>query len=182
SRAALARDDGEQLLLAAVGGIAGVRRHNRRRFVYAGREVGEEPLDHRRRLFFRLGEIVNGAVAAVDMPAAQLFLGNVVAHRVSYDRRSGHELLSYVAHHHREMAEHGLRGANTNYATEQYIDYRHLAKLSHVHCASEMARQERPAPARDARPTGHDRAKTFLCLALAGRPLPRHHRGHAAAA
>ncbi len=98
----------------------------------------------------------------MDVPSAELFLGDVVAHRVADDRRAGHKQLRDVTHHHREMAEHRLRRADADHAAEQHIDDRNLGELRDVHRAAEMAGQKRAAFARHARPPGGDGAGAFL--------------------
>ena len=127
-RRALARDQREQLLLAAVGGIGGSSAH-RRRLVDARRQVRQEAARLRHRLLLGLGEVVDRAVAAVDVPAAEVLLGDVVAHGVADDRRTGDEQLGDVAHHHREVAEHGLGRADADDAAEQHVDDRHRGQL-----------------------------------------------------
>src|SRR5262249_42135367 len=124
-RGAFTRDDGEQLFLAAICRITRVRRQDWGHFVDAGGKVREEPLRHRGRLFLRVGEIVDGTIAAVDLPAAQLLLAYVVPHRVAHHRRAGHEQLRNVTHHHGEMTEDRLRRADTHHTTQQQVDYRH---------------------------------------------------------
>ena len=101
----------------------------------------------RHRFLLGLGEVVDRAVAAVDVPAAEVLLGDVVAHRVAHDRRAGDEQLGDVAHHHREVAEHRLGRADADDAAEQHVDHRHRGELLGVLGAAEMAGQERAAAA-----------------------------------
>src|SRR5215510_10453511 len=179
---ALAGDEGEQLFLPAINGVGWVGRQNWRRFVDARWKVGEKPLRHRSRFFLRLREVVDGTVTAMDLPAPQLLLRDVIPHRVAHHRRSRHEQLCDVAHHDGEMPEDSLRGADAHHTAEQHIDHGHLAKLRDVHRTAEVARQERAALAGDTRATGGDGPRAFLRAALAGLLLLRHHRGDAAAA
>jgi len=65
----------------------------------------------------------------MDVPAAEVLLGDVVAHGVADHRRAGDEELRDVAHHHREVAEHRLGGANADHAAQQQVDHRHRAEL-----------------------------------------------------
>src|ERR1039458_6776300 len=83
--------DGEQLFLPTIDRIGGVWRQDRRRFVNARGEVGEESLRHRSCLLLRLREIVDGTVPAMDVPAAQLLLRDVVTHGVAHHRRPSHK-------------------------------------------------------------------------------------------
>ena len=180
-RRPLARDDRQQLLVAAVRRITRSAA-DRRRLVDAGGQVREEALRHRHRLLLGLGEVVHRAVAAVDLPAAEVLLGDVVAHRVADDRRPGDEQLGDVADHHREVAEHGLGGTDADDAAEQDVDDRHRRQLLGVLGAAEVAGQERAAAAADAWLAVLDGARALLGRALALRLLLRHHRRHAAAA
>ena len=61
----------------------------------------------------------------VDVPATEIFLGDVVSHRVAHDGRPGDEELGDVPDHDREVPQYGLGGANTHYASEQHVDHRH---------------------------------------------------------
>ena len=144
-----------------------VARRDRRRLVDARRQVRQEAPGHRHRLLLGLGEVVDRAVAAVDLPAAEVLLGDVVAHGVADDRRAGDEQLGDVAHHHREVAEHGLGRADADDAAEQHVDDRHGGQLLGVLGAAEVAGQERAAAAADARPAGLDGARALLGRALA---------------
>ena len=137
----------------------------------------------RHRLLLGLGEVVDRAVAAVDVPAAEVLLGDVVAHGVADHRRPGDEELGDVAHHHREVAEHRLGGADADDAAEQHVDHRHRGELLGVHrcCRGGRAGTSRRRPTTRGRP-----ALIAPVLSLAALSpsclLLRHHRGDAAAA
>ena len=112
--------------------------------------------NHRRRLFFRPREIVHGPVPAVDVPPAEVFLGDIVAHGVADHRRAGNEQLRNVADHYREVTEHGLRGADPHHAAEQHVDHRDGAELFRVHRAPQVRGQEGAPSTGHARPAGLD--------------------------
>ena len=118
----------------------------------------------------------------MDVPAAQVLLGDLVAHGVADDRRAGDEKLGDVAHHHREVAEHRLGRADADHAAQQQVDHRHRGELLGVIGAAEMAGQERAAAAHHARPAGLDGAGAFLDRRVGRGGLLGHHGGDAAAA
>ncbi len=128
---ALAWHDGEQLVVAPVDGIVGGQDGGR--LVDAGGQVGEEALGLGERLLLGLGQVVDRAVAAVDAPVAEILLGDVVAHGVADHRRAGNEELGDIAHHHREMAEDGLGGADAHDAAQQDVDHGDLGQLFGEH-------------------------------------------------
>ena len=118
----------------------------------------------------------------MDVPTAEILLADVVAHRVLHHRRPGDEQLRDVPHHHGEVAEHGLGGADADDAAEQHVHHRHGGELFRVHGAAEMPRQVGTAATGHARTPGLDGAAALLGAALAFLALRRHHRGDAAAA
>src|SRR6516165_6391247 len=107
----------------------------------------------------------------MDVPAAELLLADVVAHRVLDDRGPGDEELGDVAHHHREVAEDGLGSADADDTPEKQVDHRHGGELLRVEGAAEMRRQERSSRAGHARPAWLDRIAAFQRTALALLPL-----------
>jgi hypothetical protein len=71
--ASLARDNGDQLFVAAARVVGGGA--SRRRFPNARRQVRQELLALRERVLFVLGRVVDGArLARVDLPTAELLL------------------------------------------------------------------------------------------------------------
>ncbi len=102
----------------------------------------------------------------MDVPAAEILLGDVVPHRVLHDGRAGHEELRDVAHHHREVAEHGLGGADADHAAEQQVDDRHGGELLRVQGAAQVPGQERSAasPRRAACPASMAPVLSFALL------------------
>ena len=178
----LAGDQREQFLVAPIRRVVGARGCDWRGLVDARRQVGQESAGQFGGFFLGLREVVHRAVAAVDVPAAEILLGDVVAHGMLDDRRAGDEQLRDVAHHHRKVAEHGLRGADTDDAAEQHVDHGHRGQLLGVHGTAEVPRQERTAASGNTGPAGLDGAAALLRRALALGLLFRNHGRDAATA
>ena len=123
-------DDSAGSLQAITGGAS---------YTLAG-QVREETLGHVHRFLLALGQVVYGAVGAVDVPATEVFLGDVVAHGVAHHRRPGDEELGDVAHHDREVAEHGLGRADADDAAQQHVHDGYGVELFGVHGGAEVAR------------------------------------------
>ena len=149
--------------------------------VHAGWQVGQETSGHRHRFFFGFGQVVDRPITTVDAPIAEIFFGDFVSHCMTHDRRAGNKQLGGVAHHYREVSEHGFGCAQANHAAEQHVHDGDGGELFGVHRATQVPWQERAATAGDTRSSGLDRAAALFGCAVAGLLLLRDHAGHAAA-
>jgi hypothetical protein len=88
--APVARDDSEQGLVAAFGGIGWFVRppSSRRQLGDVGGQVAQEAPDQANRVVFVLGQVVHDAASQVYLVAAQLFLGLLLAQRALDQGRS----------------------------------------------------------------------------------------------
>ena len=100
-RLAVLRHDVEQEFLAAAWIILAL--DDRRRLVDIGGQVGKEAPGLFESFVFGVDDIVDNAVAAVDLPAAEAFLVDILADRLG-DRRACDEHLGQTLDHDREMA------------------------------------------------------------------------------
>ncbi len=179
-RRTLARHERQQLLLAAIRGIG--RPLDRRWFVDTRWQVAEEAAGLVNRVLLGLREVVDRTIAAMNVPAAELFLRDIVTHGVAHDRRTGDEQLGNVTDHHREMPEHRLGRTNPHDAAQQHVDDGNRRKLVGVVAAAEMAGEEGAATAHHARPPRLDGPRTFLDRGIRSGVLLGHHGGDTAAA
>lgn len=105
--APLARHQRQQRLLGASRTVRRVAA--RRHLVHAARQVAQPTADLAEGVGLGLGKIVDAAADAdVDVIAAQLLLGDVVAQRRLHHRRPAGEDLAHAAHHHREVRQRCL--------------------------------------------------------------------------
>ena len=99
--ASLARNDLKELLFAPVPLIADIEIG--RGFAAMTRQVREKILGHSKRIRFVFGDVVDHAVAAVNLGAAELFLIDVLFHRLRDDGGAACEHLRGILRHDRKV-------------------------------------------------------------------------------
>ena len=124
--ARVARDRGAEPVLATVGIVR--LRPARGHFVDRRRQVREEPPRTRERLVLGVDRVVDGARAEMDLPAAQLVLGQLLPQALD-DRRPGDEHRRLLLHHDRVVRRRQMRGAEAGDRAEPERDARDRAHV-----------------------------------------------------
>ena len=129
--AALARDDGEQPLLAAFGIIVALLAQ--RQPVDVLRQVGKEALGLRDGVGLVFGLVIDHARATgVGGKTSQFLLADFLAHAGRHHRRAGGEELGGMLDHDREMSIGHLPGTQPGARAQCHGRHRHLAqKIQH---------------------------------------------------
>ena len=124
--AAVARDDGEQRLLAPVGRIDALA--PRGHAVDRGGQVGQEAARALERLLLRLHRVIDGAGPALHLPAAELLLVERLADARDH-RRSRHEHGGGRFRHDRVVAGRQPRRAEARHRAQPQGDDGHGAEV-----------------------------------------------------
>ena len=117
----VAGDRVDQPVVAALRIVALGLRRARRCVEHRRRQIREEASRQRERVLFVGDDIVDDTVAAVDGAAAETLLVDLLA-EPGDDRRSRDEHLRRALHHHREVAAHDARRAESGHRAERERD------------------------------------------------------------
>ena len=143
-----------------VGGVERVRlggAEARRAVAGVGRQVVEQVAHEHRRVLVGGHDEVGDAVAVVDLGAAEVGGGDVLAHDVAHDGGAGEEHRRALGHHH-EVGEGGRVGAAAGAGAADHRDLRDAARQRDVLAEDAAVAAERREALLHARAAGLDEA------------------------